>query len=201
VRAHQHLCVEAEPERLERAETGVRGLGGEQLEAALRVADSRQHEQAQDAVVAAAHELAPAGLVDLDVAAGHVARGDRDVAGAAEVRAQAGQLLDRSAQIGIAERAQFAASAQHAGTHRRALALVRGQAQYLKLWPLTRRRLRHRDRVVAAAVVHDDHLIGLVRPVEVLADALQGGRQAASLVVGRDDHGEVDRAGPMEPGG
>src|SRR5712691_9915466 len=72
---------------------------------------------------------------------------------------------------------------------REALAVVRAQTME-RHRRMRRLRLEHaHGRVVAAAVVHDQDLVGLAPPVAVGHDFGEVGRQAQRLIVGGNDHG------------
>ena len=75
---------------------------------------------------------------------------------------------------------------EHAEPHRGALAGVLLKGEHLQLRPLLRDISRHRERVVAAAVIDDEHLVLLVAAVQVGAHSDERRREALLLVEGRE---------------
>ena len=188
--AQQHLGVEAEARGAQRHEAGLRGFGGEHLEAALAVVDAAQHEELEELVVGAAHQLAALLLVHVDARLGERPRGDGHLGVPMQVLAQLGQLVEWGAEVGVAEEAVVTPGGQHALAHRGALAAIAVEAPDLELGPILGQGEAGGVGVVAAAVVDDDHLVLLPRRVEVLAHAPEAAGQATRLVVRRHHDAE-----------
>ena len=125
--------------------------------------------------------------MDVDLRPWKRARCDGHRAAPMQLRAQRLDLLDRRAEIGIAEDPMLARGGEHAEADGGALAGVTLECEHLELRPGLRDGARHRQGVVGAAVVDDQDLVGFVATVEVCADSLQRGGQPLLLVVGRND--------------
>ena len=97
------------------------------------------------------------------------------------------------AQVGVAEEAVLATGAQHPGAHGCALALVALEGTTDSCGHVSSPTRTKSTVPSRAAVVGDDHLVLLACGVDVLADALQRGRDAVPLVVRRDDHADHRR--------
>src|SRR6185369_1854758 len=77
---------------------------------------------------------------------------------------------------------------QHAGAHRRALALIRAEAQETDGGMIDAHLLHEGDRVVVAAVIDHDDFVGVTTGLEVGDDLAQVARKPARFVEsGNDD--------------
>src|SRR5229473_2420197 len=105
--------------------------------------------------------------LDVTAAPSPTARADRNVRARLDRRLEAHDLADGRGAVGIRHEPEQAPRRTHARADREALAVVRAQTME-RHRRMRRLRLEHaRGRVVAAAVVHDQDLVGLAPPVEV----------------------------------
>jgi hypothetical protein len=136
----------------------------------------------------APHEASPPR--PLDHRTGDVARCDRDVGALVDRADELVDDLDRDREVGVKEDDRIARRAADAGADRGSLAAVR-QRQI----PIRDPRLRKRgDRVgeslagvIGRAIVRDDDLGGGSALAEVFGACGEARRDAASLVVGREN--------------
>ena len=141
-----------------------------------------------DGVEDATHQVA---MIRLAVATRirPLAHGNGDF-GMRQVRRQElGDLGDGHREVGVADEGVLAARRQQARADRAALAAMR-RADQPQRAPVLRAVRDELGGVVAAAVVHHDHLGGVGLAVEVSAHSLERAWQALALVVGGNHDGE-----------
>src|SRR5262249_4897489 len=105
-------------------------VGGEQLEATLRVTDAGHHQPTGARVEGAAHHLPPPRLAHLDARSGKVTGPDRDVVSVCDAGREALDLLDGRRQIGVREDPQVAPGLEHPAPYAGTLAAVHGAVEY-----------------------------------------------------------------------
>jgi hypothetical protein len=185
----EDLEVVDEPVLARLREEPTRDVGPEQLEAALRVAQRREHEEAPEAGEQEAEGLPVEGLADQDARAPHPPGADRDPVrgrGRCEEPRRVGR---RRREIGVGDEDPRPAGGLDARAHGVPLAPVPRRDEHPDPGIARRGPPRHLGGAVGAAVVHDDDLEGHEpRGLELAGQAVERGGEPMLLPVRGHHH-------------
>ena len=186
---YQELQIEQIPALATDRKQLAADLAAEHLEAALRIANRNPQPPPGAACEQPADQPAKPGPPPSHVRRRNQPGTDRQIGPGSNRPGKPGLLLDGSGPVGVGKQQQPATRRQHPGLHRRPLAPVLGMPHRHQFGPILRGAVQDFRRVVAAAIVDNDHLVAArVTPVQILPNRRQIGRQPLGLVVRRNDH-------------
>jgi hypothetical protein len=183
-RDEKDFDIEAEPVDHRAPEHLLGRVGAEGLETALRILDAGDRQRLHHQVEDLPHRLAVPRLVHLHVGAVDRPTADGDVV-APKVMQRVVDLIDRRRQIGIGEDAVSAGRLEHAAAYGGPLAEIIPQTDQAHA-PVGEA-LDDPRRLVARAVVDDDHLPGIGARAHIIDHRLKRRLDTMSFVICRDD--------------
>src|SRR5262249_10136018 len=192
-RAQQKLDVEAEALDRHLRKERVRRRRGERFESTLAVVNPGKTGAPDDPVEESSGHHTVRARLERYGGVQQAARADRNIGAGRQGCFQALELRNRRGSVGVGEEPPVAARHQHPLPHGGALALVAATADHADLRVAAPEAFHDIRSLVSATVVDDDHLVRLTTPIEVGNDGVEVAWQAVRLVVGRNDHGPLER--------